>query len=262
LTKVINDHNITHIAHLAALMPEPAEANPRLAMRVGVAGLVNVIEVARAKNIKRIVFTSSKAIYGEIRGEEGPPGYKPVREDYPKRPADLYGTIKLCCEATGGYYREAYGIEFIALRYSTIYGPGKEARHGALSFYGQLIEKAMAGEQWVLAAGRDQLNDAVYVGDVARSIHLALMAKPAVEWAFNIGFGKASTPGDFLNAIGKVYPNHRVEIGPGPSQLGRKKQSFCVFDIAAAQRCLGYAPVYDVEKGVRDYIEAIKKLRG
>ncbi len=262
LADVVKEHEITQIAHLAALMPEPAEANPRLAMSVGVEGLVNVLEVARAKNIKRIVFTSSKAIYGEIRGKEGPPGYKPVREDYPKHPADLYGTIKLCCEATGGYYREAYGIEFVALRYSTIYGPGKEARHGALSFYGQLIERGMTGENWVIPQGGDQLNDTVYVGDVARSIYLALLAKPSTEWAFNIGLGKATTPRQFLNAIEKIFPNHRIQMGPGSSQLGRKKQSFCVFDISAAKRCLGYEPVYDVEKGVGDYIETLKQLRG
>ena len=261
LANVLTHYKITHIAHLAALMPEPAEANPRLAMSVGVDGLVNVLEAARAKNLERIVFTSSKAIYGEIRGKEGPPDYEPVREDHPKHPADLYGTIKLCCEAIGGYYREAYGTEFVALRYSTIYGPGKEARHGALSFYGQLIEKAMAGERWVIPEGGDQLNDTVYVGDVARSIYLALVAKPSVEWVFNIGYGSASTPREFLNAIGKIFPNHRIEMGPGPSQLGRRKQSFCVFDISAAKRFLGYEPAYDVEKGVHDYVETLRRLR-
>lgn len=262
LEKVVSEYQITHIAHLAALMPEPAEANPRLAINVGIDGTVNVLEVALAKKISRVVYTSSKAIYGEIRGEQGPPNYKPVREDHPKHPADLYGTIKLCCEVTGSYYREAYGVEFIALRYSSIYGPGKAARHGALSFYGQLIEKAMAGETWVIPEGGDQLNDTVYVGDVARSIYLALRKNPSDQWVFNIGFGRASSPREFLNAISKIFPNHRIEMGPGPSRLGRSKQSFCIFDISAARRCLEYEPAYDVERGVRDYVETIQRLRG
>ena len=146
LEKAVDDYHVTHIAHLAALMPEPAEANPRLAVKVGTDGTINVLEVARAKNIKRVVFTSSKAAYGEITGEYAPPNCKPVREDYPKQPADLYGSMKVCCEELGRYYRETYGIEFIALRFVSIYGPGKEARHGPLSFYGQLIEKARSGE--------------------------------------------------------------------------------------------------------------------
>ena len=95
LEKVVDRYQITHIAHLAALMPEPAEANPRLAVKVGLDGTINVLEVARQKQIKRVVYTSSKAAYGEINGEDGPPKYKPVREDYRKLPADLYGSMKV-----------------------------------------------------------------------------------------------------------------------------------------------------------------------
>jgi UDP-glucose 4-epimerase len=260
LEKAVDDYKITHIAHLAALMPEPAEANPRLGVRVGVEGTTNVLEVARAKKIERVVFTSSKAAYGEIIGEYAPPMCKPVREDYPKQPADLYGSIKVCCEELGRYYRETYGIEFIALRFVSIYGPGKEARHGPLSFYGQLIEKARSGEKWAIPQGGDQLNDAVYVGDVARSVYLAIKASTPRDWTFNIGTGRAWTPRDFLDAAAKLYPDHRIELGPGPSKLGRSKQSYCVFDISAAKKHIGYEPAYDVERGVRDYVATLERL--
>jgi UDP-glucose 4-epimerase len=260
LEKAVDDYKITHIAHLAALMPEPAEANPRLGVRVGVDGTTNVLEVARAKKIERVVFTSSKAAYGEITGEYAPPTCKPVREDYPKQPADLYGSIKVCCEELGRYYHETYGIEFIALRFVSIYGPGKEARHGPLSFYGQLIEKARSGEKWAIPQGGDQLNDAVYVGDVARSVYLAIKASTPRDWTFNIGTGRAWTPRDFLIAAAKLFPNHRIELGPGPSKLGRSKQSYCVFDISAAKENIGYEPAYDVDRGVRDYVATLERL--
>jgi UDP-glucose 4-epimerase len=260
LEKTVDAYKITHIAHLAALMPEPAEANPRLGIKVGADGTANVLEVARAKQIKRVVFTSSKAVYGEILGDHAPPTCKPVTEDYLKRPADLYGSIKVCCEEIGRYYREAYGIEFIALRYVSIYGPGKEARHGPLSFYGQLIEKAREGSKWNIPHGGDQLNDAVYVGDVARSIYFALKAERPGAWVFNIGTGKAWTPRDFLNAAAKMFPKHQIELGPGPSKLGRSKQSYCVFDISTAEKHLGYKPAYDVEAGVRDYVATLELI--
>jgi len=260
LDKAVDEYEITHIAHLAALMPEPAEADPRLGVKVGVDGTINVLEVARAKNIKRVVFTSSKAAYGEISGEYAPPTCKPVREDHPRRPADLYGSIKVCCEELGRYYRETYSIEFIALRFVSIYGPGKEARHGPLSFYGQLIEKARSGEQWQIPQGGDQLNDAVYVGDVARSIYLALKAPAPMERTLNIGTGRAATPREFLNAAAKLFPQHKIELGPGPSKLGRSKQSYCVFDISAAEKSIGYEPAYDVERGVRDYVATLDRL--
>src|SRR5258707_1686573 len=201
-------------------MPEPAAANPRLEVEGSVDGTTNVLEVARAKDIKRVVFTSSKAAYGEITGEYAPPTCKPVREDYPKRPADLYGSMKVGREELGRYYRETYGIEFIALRFVSIYGPGKEARHGPLSFYGQLIEKAREGAKWVIPQGGDQLNDAVYVGDVGRSVYLGLQGETPKEWTFNIGAAKASAPRDFWNAAAKLFPTPKIELGPGPSKLG------------------------------------------
>jgi UDP-glucose 4-epimerase len=260
VTQVVEDFKVDCIAHLAALMPEPAEADPRLGIRVGAEGTVNILEVARAKDIKRVVFTSSKAVYGEINGEEGAPNYKPVSEDYRKIPADLYGSIKVCCEELGRYYRETYGIEFIALRFVSIYGPGKEARHGPLSFYGRLIEKAREGGRWVIPEGGDQKNDAVYVGDVGRSVYLALKAPRPGAWTFNIGTGKAVTPRDFLNAAAKLFPKHQIEIGPGPSKLGRSKQSYCVFDISAAKKHIGYEPAYSVDEGVRDYVATMDRL--
>ena len=51
-----------------------------------------------------------------------------------------------------------------------------------------------------------------------------------------------------------------IELGPGPSKLGRSKQSYCVFDISAAAKYLGYEPAYDVERGVSDYVATLERL--
>ncbi len=94
----------------------------------------------------------------------------------------------------------------------------------------------------------------------AASVYLALKAPAPKEWTFNIGTGKASTPREFLNAAAKLFPDHKIELGPGPSKLGRSKQSYCVFDISAAERNIGYAPAYDVERGVKDYVATLDRL--
>ena len=123
---------------------------------------------------------------------------------------------------------------------------------GRCRFYGQLIERARAAARnGRFPQGGDQLNDAVYVGDVGRAVYLALKAPTPKDWTFNIGTGKASTPRDFLHAAAKLFPNHKIELGPGPSKLGRSKQSYCIFDISAAEQNIGYEPAYDVERGVR-----------
>jgi UDP-glucose 4-epimerase len=260
LEGAVANHGVTHIAHLAALMPGPSEADPRLAGHVGFGGTLNVLEVARTAGVERVVFTSSKAVYGEITGAQAPPSLEPLREDHPKRPVDLYGSIKVGCEELGRYYREQKGVDFIALRFASIYGPGKEARHGALSFYGQLIERARSGEAWEIAEGGDQPNDAMYVGDVARAIHAALTAPRTDRWNFNIGSGQTSTPRDYLDAAARLFPDHQIRLGPGPGGLGRSIQTYCLFDIGAARRQLGYQPAFDVEHGVRDYVRTLDRL--
>ena len=187
-------------------------------MQVSVDGTTNVLEVARAKNIKRVVFTSSKAAYGEITGEYAPPTCKPVREDYPKRPADLYGSLKVCCEELGRYYRETYGIEFIALRFVSIYGPGKEARHGPLSFYGQLIERRAQRQTWVIPQGGDQLNDAVYVGDVGRAVYLAHQSAGAERMDFQYRHGDGFDAERFFECGGQIVSQSQDRARSRPEQ--------------------------------------------
>ena len=119
----------------------------------------------------------------------------------------------------------------------------------------------MSGEKWTIESGADQTNDAVYVGDVAQSVRRALTAQPSAVWQFNIGTGRGSTPREFLDALNQICPGHKIQMGSGDSQLGRTKQSFCIFDISAARKHIGYEPAYDVKKGVRDYVETIKRLR-
>ena len=112
----------------------------------------------------------------------------------------------------------------------------------------------------MIPQGGDQLNDAVYVGDVGRSVYLALKAADAERVDFQYWHGQGLTPRDFLNAAAKLFPNHKIELGPGPSKLGRSKQSYCMFDISAAEKNLGYEPAYDVEQGVKDYVETLERL--
>jgi nucleoside-diphosphate-sugar epimerase len=63
-----------------------------------------------------------------------------------------------------------------------------------------------------------------------------------------------------LNAAAALFPDHQIELGPGPSKLGRSKQSYCVFEISAAKKHIGYEPAFDVERGVRDYVATLDLL--
>ena len=260
LQEMVAAHGISHIVHMAALMPGPAEANPGLAIAIGVDGTLNVLEAARACNIQRVVYTSSNAFIGDVRGKHGHPDFVPLDESLPPNPADMYGVTKVCSETLGNYYRKRYGVDFVALRYPSIYGPGKLARHGVLALYGKVIEDAMAGREFSIPRGGDQRNDVVYVGDVAHSIVLALNAEGLTQGTFNIGTGRGVTLKDFADVLKRMFPEAKIDIGSGLDFREGYKQSYCVFDIAKARGQLGYEPQYDLERGIADYVESIRRL--
>ncbi len=260
LQEVVAAHGITHIVHMAALMPGPAEANPAAAIAIGVDGTLNVLEAARACNIRRVVYTSSNAFIGDVRGKHGHPEFAPLDESLPPNPADMYGVTKVCSETLGNYYRKRYGVDFVALRYPSIYGPGKLARHGVLALYGKLIEDVIAGREFSIPRGGDQRNDVVYVGDVAHSIALALNAEGLTQGTFNVGTGRGVTLKDFATVLKRIFPDSRIDIGPGLDFREGYKQSYCIFDIGKARQQLGYEPQYDLERGIEDYVESIRRL--
>ena len=260
LQEVVAAHGVTHIVHMAALMPGPAEANPAAAIAIGVDGTLNVLEAARACDIRRVVYTSSNAFIGDVRGKHAHPDFVPLDESHPPNPMDMYGVTKVCSETLGNYYRKRYGVDFVALRYPSIYGPGKLARHGVLALYGKVIEDAMAGREFSIPRGGDQRNDVVYVGDVAHSIVLALNAEGLTQGTFNIGTGRGVTLKDFAAVLKRIFPDSRIDIGPGLDFREGYKQSYCIFDIGKAREQLGYEPQYDLERGIEDYLASIRKL--
>src|SRR5207244_1755212 len=90
ILQAIKKHKVTHVVHSAAFVGAVSAANPALSVQVNVMGLVNVLEAARALDVKRVVYTSSKGIYGPALGEYGAPTYKPVAEDHPKNPKPIH----------------------------------------------------------------------------------------------------------------------------------------------------------------------------
>ena len=263
LNQVVAQHGITHLAHLGALLDTEADQNPLKAVRVGVEGMVNVMEAARLHKVQRVVYTSSKGIYGRIRGEYWHPAYKPVAEDYPTvaDALNMYGIVKLAGEHLGLWYQRQYGIEFIALRFASTVGPGKLRRHGLFVHHSRMIENAMADRPTHLPQGADALHDPIYNADCARGILRALAVPKPSESVFNIGPGYGITLQDFADAVVEVHPGAKIAIGPGHtySPSGSPPSNY-VLDISRARSELGFEPSYDAVAMVRDYEATMARL--
>lgn len=129
-----------------------------------------------------------------------------------------------------------------------------------MAIHGRIIENAMLGKPFRHPQGAEQKDDFVYNKDTANGIVLACMAKALTHRIFNIGSGKASTLPEFAAAVKRIYPAPEIAIGPGLDFFRRGHNVYSVYDISRAKRELGYSPQYNLEEGVRDYIETMRLL--
>ena len=261
LLEVIKRHRVTHVVHAAAFVGAVSQANPALSVQVNVMGMVNVLEAARAFDVERVVYTSAKGVYGPMLGEYGAPTYKPMPEDLPKNPKRIYDSAKLMGEQVGLYYQANMGVDVVVLRIATTYGPGKTARHGKMGVTSQIVEHPASGLPFRLAQGGEEQDDFVYNKDSAYGIYLACMARNPASRVYNIGTGVGHTLNDIARVIREHLPNAVIEIGPGLNFLGMPYPASGIYDISRARAELGYAPQYDLDKGIADYLESLARLK-
>jgi len=262
LIHTIKHYGVERIIHMAGLVHPPLEANPLL-YKINVDGAINIFEASRLMDIQRVVYISSKGVYERVKGKYGHPTYQPIDEDYTKAPITVYGATKLFGENMGLNYHRIYGLDFIALRFASTYGPGKLTRHGAGANVGPLshtihshiIESAMLGRALKIPDGGDHVNDMVYNRDIANGVVLACFVEKPNHRIFHLGTGKTEKIRHVVEIVNDIFGRELVEIGPG---LG--KENPCIFDISRAQEELGFSPQYSLEAGIKDYIKTMKKL--
>lgn len=262
IIRVLKEFKIKRLIHLAGLMPQEAMADPMRGFNVNALGTVNILEAARIMDVERVVFASSKGALGTIRGEYGHPNYKPINEDYPTGKPTVYCATKVASELMGGVYAQLYGLEFIALRFASIYAPGKSTagRHGSFSIQGKMIENAMLGKETVIPQGGDARDDMVYVKDCAHAFVLGCFVKNVPHHVYHIGTGKGYSLQELADGIKELYPKAVFKIGSGSTYL-KEGGMCCVMDISLAKTELGYVPQFGLSEGVRDYVERMRELK-
>jgi len=159
---------VERIVHLAAQVSVVHSVqNPLVDMQVNYGGTLHVLEYARVTRVRKVVFASSAAVYGEV-------ATMPVGEDTPTRPVSPYGIDKLASEHALDYYSAVHGVPVTSLRFFNVYGPRQDPSSpysGVISIFG---ERATAGRAITIFGDGSQTRDFVYVGDVVRAIVAAL----------------------------------------------------------------------------------------
>jgi UDP-glucuronate 4-epimerase len=245
LERVLDEHRITHVIHLAALLIPQIKADPPYGTSVNVGGTVNVLDAAKKRGI-RVAWASSIAVYSneDDRGV-------PVPNDAIGHPVTFYGVHKQACEGLARIFWQEEGVPSVGIRPWIVYGPGRDT--GLTASPTLAMAAAARGEDYRIAfGGRAQLQFAPDAGRV-----FVAAARAATEGArvFHLG-GPAVAMAECASAIEAAAPGVAIGVDeetklPFPEE----------FDGGPLEEALGPISWTPLEEGVRATIERLRAVR-
>ncbi len=249
LHEIFRRYPISAVMHFAALTSVPESvADPASYYAVNLIGSLNLLEAMRAFGVKRIVFSSSAAVYGD-------PVRIPIPEDHPTRPKSPYGRSKLMVEEILADYARAYGLGYISLRYFNAAGSDPEGTIGEWHVPEQhlipiVLEAALGKRPYVEIFGTNYetpdgtgVRDYIHVTDLAWAHVLALRHLEAggKSGAYNLGIGRGYSVREVIETCGKVT-GREIPVREAPRRPG--DPALLVADPTRAQQELGWQPRY------------------
>ena len=216
--ELIRERRFEVINHHAAQMDvRVSVSDPRFDASVNLDGLLNLLEAAREGGVRKFVFVSSGGVvYGE-------PEQRPTPEGAPKQPESPYGVTKLSGEYYLYYYHRVHGLDYVALRYSNVYGPRQDP-HGEAGVVAIFSTRLLRGESLTVFGDGEQTRDYVYVGDVvAANLRLtdATFPRSAAldDRAFNVGTGVETSVNDLAGTLASAA-DRPLEVSYAPARPG------------------------------------------
>lgn len=173
------------VFHLAALWLLQCHEFPRTAFDVNVRGTFNVMEACVAKNIKRLVWSSSASVYGDAVEE-------PMTEDHPFNNKNFYGATKIAGEAMMRAYHHRYGLNFVGLRYMNVYGPRQDYHGAYIAVIMKMLDAIDKGESPTIMGDGSEAFDFVAVEDCGLA-NVCAMKADAVDSFYNVGTGRRTS---------------------------------------------------------------------
>jgi UDP-glucuronate 4-epimerase len=240
---VIAEHNITAIAHLAAMAGvRNAISHPDLYVNVNLNGTQNLLDAARATgDVGNIVFASTSSVYGNTT-------QLPFVETDPcDRPLQPYAAAKRAAEILGYSYHHLFGLNFTTLRFFTVYGPN--GRPDMMAYL--LADSVMKGKEIPLYDNGQMYRDWTFVDDTVSGI-VAALDRPLGYEIINLGRGEPVLLKDFVGIVEELS-GRKANVVPTPRLAADFVRNEA--DISKARRLLDYNPSVSVTEGVRRFWE-------
>ena len=243
LQKATEGIDIDCIVHLAAKAGvRPSIQNPEAYFQTNVMGTLNLLELAKAKGVKKFVFASSSSVYGKN------PNVPWSEEDLNLEPISPYAASKIAAEKVCQTYAHLYGIDITALRFFTVYGPKQRPDLAIHKFF----KLAMQNKPIPFFGDGSTRRDYTYIADIVQGIKGAIHYQGKGFEVFNLGNHQTVSLKELVNTIGNVLGKELV-LDQQSKQVGDVDQTYAA--IEKAMKKLNYYPKTKLEKGIEKFLK-------
>lgn len=239
--RIMGEH-FDAIVHLAGqTMVDVSIRDPHFDASENVMGTVNVLEAARLSGVKRVIFASTAAAYGNVEAR-----LLPLREDLPLEPLSFYGLTKVMVEHYLALYHALYGLDYVVLRFANVYGErqGDKGEGGVISIFAKRVAH---GDPLTIFGSGGQTRDFIYAGDIANGIVHALTTEHA-NTAYNLSTQTETSLNDLVTLFGKAV-GHELHPVYQPAREGDIYRS--ILDNEKAKVFMDWRPKVSLEEGLR-----------
>lgn len=238
--------DVDAVFHEAAVVSVPRSVkNPLHTNEVNVRGTLNLLKACLDSGVKRFIYGSSTAIYGDAED-------LPIKENLIPKPISPYAVSKLAAEGYVNVFHRVYGLKTVCLRYFNVYGPRQTygSYSGVLTIF---ISRLLSDQPPIIYGDGEQTRDFTEVRDVVDANMLALEKHNAVGQVFNIATAVPTTINSLAELLQKIMGKTELKAAYENQRPGDIRHSYA--DISKARKMLGYEPKTGLKEGLTKLVE-------
>jgi len=254
IENIVNKYTVNQIYHLAAILSAKGEKNPLRTWDLNISMMLNVFEVARTSNVKKVFFPSSIAVFGDKAPLENTP------QSTFLNPATVYGMSKVAGENWAQYYFNKYGLDIRSIRYPGIIGYQSMPGGGTTDYAVEIYHSAVKQEKYSCFLNPETKLPMIFMDDAIRStIELMQAPKKNIKTRTSYNLGSMSfSPSEIASEIQKLCPNFKVEYNADYRQEIADKWPKTIND-DEARKDWGWKPKYDLKSMTVLMLEKLKE---
>ncbi|MBO0934627.1 NAD-dependent epimerase/dehydratase family protein [Fibrella aquatilis] len=252
LTDLVRRHKVTQIYHLAAVLSAKGESDPLWAWDLNMKALLNVLEVSRLQQLRKVFVPSSIAVFGDDALRNNTP------QNSVLKPSTVYGISKVAAENWLAYYHKRYGLDVRSLRYPGVISYQSMPGGGTTDYAVAIFHEAIQGHAFDCFLAEDTRLPMIYMDDALRAT-MELMNAPedsiSVRTSYNLA-GMSFTPAELTAAIQRYLPELTVNYKPDFRQAIAESWPMSIDD-SVARRDWGWQPGFDLSRMTEEMINQL-----